>query len=87
MIHVLLPTKKQYIFYTVWLDNRGYLISKREKCERTGCIMVQMFWRTKTLTNTGKFCDKDYILTVQEKRVALIGNNTQIILEMTPRKR
>ena len=34
-----------------------------------------------------EICNKDDILTVQEKRVALIGNKKKIIFEMTLRKR
>ena len=34
----------------------------------------------------GEICNKYDILIIQEKRVALIGNKTDIILEMVPQK-
>ena len=34
----------------------------------------------------GGICNKYDILTIQEKRVALVGNKTKIILEMVPQK-
>ena len=35
----------------------------------------------------GKISDKDDILTVEEKRIALIVNKTKIIINMPPRQR
>ena len=49
--------------------------------------MVQKLGRTKTFLKVGKVCDKDDILTVQEKIVALIDNKTNRRLEMNPRQR
>ena len=43
--------------------------------------------RTQKVIKAGKISGKDYILTVEEKQVAHIGNKTKISLEMTPGQR
>ena len=43
--------------------------------------------RTKKFLKVGKFCDKEEILRVQEKIVALIGNKIKRNLEITPGQR
>ena len=48
--------------------------------------MVQKIRRNQTILKVGKICDKDDILTVQEKRVPLIGNKKKGTLETNPWK-
>ena len=49
--------------------------------------MFQKCRRTKMIIKVGKINEKDETLTVEEKRISLIGNKTKKILEMTPQKR
>ena len=49
--------------------------------------MVKKFGRTKKVIKVGKISEKDEMLTVEEKRISLIGNKTKRILEMTPEQR
>ena len=54
-------------------------------CERTRFLVFQTFGKNKN-TQGWDICDKDGILTVQQKGVALIENK-KISLEMNPCKR
>ena len=42
--------------------------------------------RTKKIIKVGKISGKDDILTVEEKRISLIGHKKKISLEITPEK-
>ena len=48
--------------------------------------MIKCFLKNQKVIKIGEICNKYDILTLQEKRVALIGNKTNIILEMAPQK-
>ena len=48
--------------------------------------MVQKFRRTKKVIKVGKINDKDDILTVEEKRISLVGDKKKTSLASTPRK-
>ena len=71
-----------------WLDNSGYLITKIGKIgKRTGYHTVQKVGKNKKAIKVGKISEKDDILTVEERPIALIGNKTKRSLVITPQKR
>ena len=49
--------------------------------------MDQQLGRTKEVIKVGKTSEKDDIITVEEKRIRIIGNKTKRSLEMNPRQR
>ena len=48
--------------------------------------MVQNLVKTKKVIKVGKISGKYYILSVEERKISLIVNNTERSLEMTPLK-
>ena len=66
-----------------WLSNN----STANIFERTGYHNVKTIGRPRKVINVGKSSGKYDILTVEEKRISLIGNNTKINLGMNPRER
>ena len=66
-----------------WLSNN----SMEKVGKITGYHTVQKIGKNPKVIKVGKVSEKYDILTVEEKLIALIVNNTKRILEMNPRKR
>ena len=67
-------------FSGIWLYNSGYLLTQQGQIVKNRLACGSKFWQEQII-KVGKISGKYYILTVEEKLVALIGNNTKIILK------
>ena len=55
--------------------------------ERKGCLLVQKIGKNQKSDQGWEIIGKYDILTVGERKIALIGNKTKRIFEITPWKR
>ena len=66
-----------------WLSNNSMVKLLKEQA----ITCFKKMGGTKKVIKVEKISEKCYILTVEEKRICLIGNKTKRGLEMTPRQR